>query len=104
MHGETDNQMSTEGPPVIGGERARMGPTPRDPARKLVSPDPPMALGLCDSELERGLEVRSQGPGLAWASALRMVSLGGWEREDSDDSRGSSRLLAVTISGGAGLH
>ena len=65
-HSEVDHQMSTEGPPVRGGEHMRMGPSARDPARNL----PPVWTyhGCCDSELER---VRGEEAGLVCGSAPR---------------------------------
>ena len=69
--------------------------TARDPARRLSSVWPTVAPGLCDSKLERGL---------AWGSVLRMVSLGGQDRETGDHTCRDSCLLALTTSGGADLH
>lgn len=58
VYSEANDQMSTENLPVKGGESVRMAPG--------VCPlsGPIMASELSDSELERGLEGRTQGPGL----------------------------------------
>lgn len=55
---EANNQMFTENLPVKDGESVRMGPG------LCPLSGPIMASELSDSELERGLQGRTQGPGL----------------------------------------
>lgn len=69
----------------------------------LVGPSQEPALGL-DPPWSLACVTWSCKEGLARDFALRMVSLGGQEKEGDDDTHRGSCLLAVTASDGAGLH
>lgn len=86
---EADNQMSTKGPPVRGGERVRMGPSAKDPGRgKPPGLDLPR---LMYSELER---VSSEKAASSWGSDPKEGVPG---RAGNGDNRGHPPTTASAL-------